>query len=105
MERCKVELLPAAWDDIQEIFEYISVDSLKAAEQTFEKIMHSLRRLEDFPNSGSYVPDEELKKRGFRMVIASPYISFYRFIENTVFVYHVVHGARDYSDLLKRHTT
>lgn len=101
MQKYNVELLPAAWDDLQEIFDYIFLDSPKAAEDTFEQILDSLRKLEQFPNSGTPAPDKELKKFGFRMVIASPYISFYRFIDQKVFVYHIVHGARRYSDLLK----
>ena len=97
----KVELLTTAWDDLQEIFDYISLNSPKSAESTLKKIMDSLRRLEQFPNSGAYAPDIELKKYGFRMVVSKPYISFYRLINNTVFIYHVVHGAKNYSDLLK----
>lgn len=97
----KVELLTTAWDDLQEIFDYISLNSPKSAESTLNKIMSSLRRLEQFPNSGAYPPDVELKKYGFRMVVSKPYISFYRLINNTVFIYHVVHGAKNYSDLLK----
>ncbi len=94
-------MLPTAWEDLQEIFDYIFINSPKAAENALEKIISSLRRLEQFPNSGVYAPDDELKKCGFRMVIASPYISFYQFIDNTVFIYHIVHGAKDYSNLLK----
>jgi toxin ParE1/3/4 len=97
----KVELLPTAWDDLQEIFDYISINSPKSAENTLRKIIGSLRRLEQFPNSGVYTPDHELKKYGFRMIIATPYISFYRLIDNIVFIYHIIHGAKNYSDLLK----
>lgn len=101
MQKYKVELLPAVWDDLQEIFDYIFIDSPKAVEDTFERILNSLHRLEQFPNSGVLAPDKELKKFEFGMVVASPYISFYRIIENTVFVYHIVHGARKYAELLK----
>lgn len=105
MGKYKVELLPTAWDDLQEIFDYIFIESPKAAENTLQRIMDSLRQLEQFPNSGSYAPDKELKKYGFRIVVASPYISFYRFINNTVYIYHIVHGMRNYADLLKPYLT
>lgn len=101
MGKYKVELLPAAWDDLQEIFDFIFIDNSKAAEHVFDMIMKSLRPLENFPNSGVYVPDKKLQKYGFRMAIASPYISFYRLVDNTVYIYHIVHGARNYADLLK----
>ncbi|HHY38315.1 MAG TPA: hypothetical protein GX507_05245 [Clostridia bacterium] len=35
------------------------------------------------------------------MVIVHPYIAFYRFIGNKVVVYRILHGARNYSHLLK----
>lgn len=99
----KIELLPTAWEDLDEIFDYISTYNPNSAEKTLDKIIKSLRRLEQFPNSGTYAPDIELKKYGFRMVISSPYISFYRFIEDKVFIYHVVHGSKNYSKILKKY--
>ena len=105
MGKYKVELLPDAWDDLQEIFDYIFIENSKAAENTLQRIMYSLRQLEQFPNCGSYAPDKELKKYGFRIVVASPYISFYRFIDNIVYIYHIVHGSRNYGDLLKPYLT
>jgi plasmid stabilization system protein ParE len=101
MGKYKVELLPAAWDDLQDIVAYISEDSSQAAEKMLDRILKSLRRLEDFPYSGSQVPGNDLRKHDFRMVVASPYISIYRFIDCKVVVYHIVHGARDYAQLFK----
>lgn len=101
MGKYKVELLPMAWDDLQEIFEYISIESVQSAQNVLDSIMSSLRRLEEYPNSGAYVPDQDLKRIGFRMVIASPYISFYRLIDNKIYIYHIVHGMRNYADLFK----
>lgn len=105
MEKFKVELLPAAWDDLQEIFEFIFIDSPKSAENTFEKIMQSLHRLEHFPLSGALVSDKVLRNHEFRMVVSSPYISFYRLVDNVIYVYHIVHGARDYKNLMKAFIT
>ena len=99
MGKYKVELLPAAWDDLQEISDYIFLDSPQTDESTVAKIFSSLRNLEEFPNAGSFPPDIDLKKRGFRMVVSPPYISFYRLINDTVYVYHIVHGARNYPSL------
>ena len=101
MGKYKVELLPAAWDDLQEIFDYIFLDNPKVAENVIDTIIKSLRILEDFPNAGSYPSDIELKRHGFKMVVCPPYISFYRVIEDTALVYHIVHGKRSYSNLFK----
>jgi hypothetical protein len=35
------------------------------------------------------------------MVIIDPYIAFYRFIDDKILVYRILHGARKYSHLLK----
>jgi plasmid stabilization system protein ParE len=101
MEKYNVELLPAAYADLDEIFDYILADNPKAAERTLDKIMTFLRRLEDFPHSGTPLLERSLKNFNFRMIIVDPYIAFYRFIDNKVYVYRILHGARNYPDLLK----
>lgn len=99
MERYDVELLPAAYSDLDEIFDYIMVDNPQAAARMLDNIMQSLRRLENYPHSGAPLFGLSLKKFNFRMVIVDPYIAFYRFIDNKVFVYRILHGARNYPHL------
>lgn len=94
-------MLPAAYSDLDEIFDYIVVDNPQAAEIILDNIMQALRRLEDFPHSGAPLIDRSLEKFNFRMVIVEPYIAFYRFVDNKVYVYRVLHGARNYPHLLK----
>jgi plasmid stabilization system protein ParE len=101
MVRYNVELLPAAYADLDEIFDYIMLDSPTAAAKVLDNIMESLQRLEIYPHSGVPLLDRSLKKYLFRMVIVDPYIAFYRFIDNKVLVYRILHGARNYSHLLK----
>ncbi|ATW26661.1 type II toxin-antitoxin system RelE/ParE family toxin [Candidatus Formimonas warabiya] len=101
MERYRVELLPAAYLDLDEIFDYIMAENPHAANEILESIMQSLERLENYPHSGAPLLDRSLKKFSFRMVIIDPYIAFYRFIGNQVIVYRILHGARNYSRLLK----
>jgi len=101
MERYDVELLPAAYSDLDEIFDYIMADNPQAAADMLERIMTSLGRLENYPYSGKLLIVRSLKDFSFRMVIIDPYIAFYRFIDNRVLVYRILHGARKYSHLLK----
>jgi plasmid stabilization system protein ParE len=101
MDRYNVELLPAAYSDLDEIFDYIMVDNPSAAAKMLDNIIKWLQRLETYPHSGVPLLDRSLKKFQFRMVIVDPYIAFYRIIDNKVFVYRILHGARDYSHLLK----
>jgi len=101
MERYDVELLPAAYSDLDEIFDYIMAENPQAAAGMLESIMQSLQHLENYPFSGAPLLDRSLKKFNFRMVIVHPYIAFYRFIGNKVVVYRILHGARNYLHLLK----
>ncbi|MCG9479539.1 MAG: type II toxin-antitoxin system RelE/ParE family toxin [Actinomycetia bacterium] len=101
MKKYNVELLPAAYGDLDEIFDYIMPDSLQAANDTLDNIMNSLRRLEDFPQSGVPLIDRSMKKFNFKMIIINPYIVFYRFIDGKVIIYRILHCARNYPHLLK----
>jgi plasmid stabilization system protein ParE len=101
MGNYEVELLPVAYTDLDEIFDYIMADNPEAAVETLDNIIGSLRRLENFPQSGAPLLERSLKKFNFRMVFIDPYIAFYRFIDNKVYVYRILHGARDYRLLLK----
>ena len=46
--------------------------------------------------------DKELRNGGYRYVIAGKYICVYRLIAETVYVYHIAHGASNYPMLFKR---
>jgi len=101
MKKYNVELLPAAYADLDEIFDYIMPDSLQAANETLDNIVSSLHRLEDFPQSGVPLTERSMKKFNFKMVIINPYIAFYRFIDEKVIIYRILHCARNYPHLLK----
>ena len=102
MEKYNVKLLPAAYTDLDEIFDYLLAYNQHAAEKTLDKIMTSLRRLENSPHSGAPLIERSLEKFNFRMLIVDSYIAFYRFIDNMVYVYRILHGARDYASILKQ---
>ena len=101
MGKYNVELLPAAYADLDEIFDYIVADNPQAATEMLNNIMKSLRRLENFPHSGAPLLDSAMQKFNFRMVIIDPYIAFYRLIEDKVIIYRILHCARNYPHLLK----
>jgi toxin ParE1/3/4 len=101
MKKYDVEFLPAAYADLDEIFDYIMPESLQSANDTLDNIIGSLRRLEDFPKSGVPLTEMPMKKFNFKMVIINPYIAFYRFIDEKVIIYRILHCARNYPNLLK----
>jgi toxin ParE1/3/4 len=94
----KIKYSPAAADDMDEIFSYISQENISIAENMLEKIDHQIAGLADFPNRGSVLSDEEytLIQRGYRLIIIHPYLVFYRIIGDTIIIHRILHGRRDY---------
>ncbi len=101
MKNYNVELLPVADDDLDNIFNYILLENPEAADKVLDRVMTSLKHLEKSPYAGASVMEERLNQFEFRMVISEPYIVFYRVIENTVYIYRILHGARDYIQILR----
>jgi len=101
MAKYEVVLLPAAFSDLDEIFDYILAENPLAAAGILENITQSLERLREHPHSGPPLLERSLSRFHFRIVIVSPYIAFYRVIGKQVFVYRVLHGARNYPHLLR----
>ena len=101
MKKYNVEMLPAAYADLNGIFDYIISDSRQAATAILDNIMTFLRRLEDFPLSGVPLTELSMQKFNFKMIIINPYIAFYRFVNGKVLIYRILHCARNYPYLLK----
>ncbi|MFZ3130231.1 MAG: type II toxin-antitoxin system RelE/ParE family toxin [Desulfosporosinus sp.] len=100
MSKYKITILQIAREDIGEIFFYIAADSTKSALETTDKITDKIDMLAELPLIGKIVPDNELAKQEYRMLIINNYIVFYKVIDDEVVVYRVLHGMRDYPDLL-----
>lgn len=96
--RYKIKYAPAAADDMDEIFSYISQDNIAAAQMMLEKIDEGITRLAEFPNMGSVLSDEEytMIQRGYRFVVVQPYLVFYRIIDDAVVIHRILHSRRDY---------
>lgn len=67
----------------------------QSAQEITDKIYDAMGQLAYFPLSGSPVRNDELSAAGYRYVLAGKYLVFYRLLEGTVVICHVVHGAAD----------
>ncbi len=101
MSKYKLSILQIAREDIGEIFFYIAADSPKSALAMTDKIINKIDTLAELPFIGKIVPDNELAKHEYRMLIIDSYIIFYKVFNDEVVVYRVLHGMQDYPDLLK----
>ena len=101
MSKYKIKILQIAREDIGEIYLYIAEGSPISALGVTNKIADKIDTLAELPYIGKIVPDNELAKQEYRMLIIDSYIAFYKVIDDEVVVYRVLHGMRDYPDLLK----
>jgi len=105
MKRYKVELLPAAWRDIEEISDYLIAKNVRAAHRIINALLAEMRKLITLPEARPYVRDEELRRQGYRALVCEKYLCIYKIAGNTVFIHHVVHGARNYPMLFNEETS
>ena len=94
-----VRLLRIAEDDFSEIVSYIAADRPSAAEDLASKIEKNLRLLSTNPHLGRVPKEEELAQVAYRYLVVENYLIFYKIEGKTVYIYRILHGARDYSSL------
>jgi len=97
-QRTEIKYTPAAVDDMDELFSFISSDNVTAAEAMLEKLDRQISLLGEFPHSGSILAEDDysIVKRGYRFIFVQPYLVFYRVVDQTVVIYRILHGRRDY---------
>ncbi len=98
-----VVLLEPAQRELEEIARvHMRLVGPNSARNITDRIFDALQRLETFPLSGHALRDRELRRGGYRCVMAGKYLCFYRVAADTVYVCHIAHGASDYPSLLKQ---
>ncbi len=96
----KVEILPAAWEDLKRIEDWYAVQfGVGTALKVSGHILDIIERLEKFPDSGSLTPDEWLNQQGYRMVICKKHVAVYRQVGMVVYIYHIADTQTDYTKL------
>ena len=98
--RYRVEILPTAWEDLKKIEDYYVLQfGVESAIKVTDQILNNIERLESFPDSGSLTPDKWLNEQGYRMVIWQRFVSIYRQIKDTVYIYHIADTQTEYTKL------
>lgn len=99
----KLEILAPAQTELEEIARvHMALSGAQSARRITDKIYEAMDQLARFPLSGPTIRDDELRTAGFRYAIAEKYLIFYRFVESTVIIYHIAHGATDYPKWFKQ---
>jgi plasmid stabilization system protein ParE len=100
MARYTIRLLRLAEEDVAEILAYIAAERPSAAEALAAKIEKNLGHLARDPSIGRLPNDADLLGLGYRYLIVEDYLVFYTIEERNIIVHRIVHGARNYSNLL-----
>ncbi|RKJ77512.1 type II toxin-antitoxin system RelE/ParE family toxin [Butyricicoccus sp. 1XD8-22] len=97
-----VYLIPAS-DDMEEIAKYHILHSgVQSGRAIYSRMKTKIVRLEDFPLMGQTHPDPLLAAMGFRkLVLTDTYVTIYKVVRDTIFIYRVVNVRSDYAKLLK----
>ena len=103
MSKCRVELLNAAWLDVDKIADFhLEKAGAESAQRITDKILDGVGNLAEFPHMGPPHPDPELAVLGYRkLVLTKIYVAVYRVIGDVVYVYRIVNGTTDYPKLLR----
>jgi plasmid stabilization system protein ParE len=84
---------PEALRDLDEIWEYIALDNLDAADRVIAEILAAVRELASFPALGHRRLD--LTTRPLRFLVVREYLIAYAPAEKPLWVVAVLHGRRN----------
>jgi len=94
----KVVIIDAARDDLRRIGLYIAETDPHRAGVLVEMILDGCGSLADMPARYPLVP--RFEQSGIRRRPCGQYLIFYRIVNATVEVVHILHGAMDYEAIL-----
>jgi toxin ParE1/3/4 len=83
---------PSSVKNLEDIADYISINSPLYAPVFVQKIVSSVERLKDYPLSGRIVP--EFQNNDIREIIFHNYRVVYRLNKELIEIVTVVHGAK-----------
>ena len=82
-----------AYEDLEEIYNFIKRDSAIHAESVKFGIINKIEILSKFPRIGS--PVKELLPERIRMILYFPYRIYYEFKNEIIEVIRILHGSRE----------
>ena len=101
-KKYKVYITRAAQQDIEEIWEYISNDSIHNAASFIDKVEKHIFSLEMHPERNPLIPENKILHGKYRHMVYKKYRIIYRIQNRSVFTLRIIHGSRLFhSDMLE----
>ncbi len=94
----KFVLTPRAEQDVEDIWDFIALDNIRAADRVIGDIERAFKRLAQAPGIGHY--REELADKRHRFHLVYSYLIVYRWQRRPLQVLRVLHAARDVQTIL-----
>lgn len=95
-----IELLASAWEELECIADiHLNLVGVKSAQKITDKILDTIALLADNPYLGAEPKYSRIANQGFRMLICDKYLCFYKAGADTIKVYHIVDGRKEYPNL------
>ena len=93
----RYRLTKQAEQDVLGIWLHIAADNMTAADKLVDEFTGTYKRLASFPQVGTSM---EQYRPGLRCFSAGNYLIFFTPVDDGIEVYRVLHGARQFQDLL-----
>lgn len=93
-------LSPAALQDLQDIWDFISIDNASAADKLEVEFFEAFERLAQRPRMGHSRTD--LTERDVLFWLVGSYLVVYRQDSTTLQIVAVLHGARDVTEVIRK---
>jgi len=95
-----VRYLPAAERDLLSIHDWIARDNPERAVTFVEELDRAITKLAFRPHMGVVPRLAKLREAGYRVLIISDYLAFYKVRGKTVQIYRVLHGSRRLEEII-----
>jgi plasmid stabilization system protein ParE len=93
-------LSPDALQDLQDIWDFVALDNVNAADQLEDEFFEAFEKLARQPRMGHTRPD--LTERDVRFWPAGSYLIVYRDLAEVPQIVAVLHGSRDVPEVMRK---
>ena len=98
----RIRYAQQAIDDLDAIFDYVCLENPVAAEKLLSVFDNSISRLQSTPYIGAALRTDQpmCVAQGYRYLVVSPYLVFYRVDGHDVYISRILHSRQDWLSLL-----